>query len=132
MIENGIVQLVQADAIVTSLCAAGGYYAQLPEDQRLPCWSYLFVSDVADYTLLGMVALTMRRLQVDCYGASGADAIGLADAIDRILSGYKGVLPDPENTVVQGCFRSNLIDFFDSSSRSFRRMLEYTLWFNQS
>lgn len=132
MIENGIVQLVQASAAVQTLCAAGGYYAQLPEKQPLPCWSYLFVSDVADYTLDGRVDLTMRRLQVDCYGETGSDAITLADAVDKVLDGYKGTLPDPESTTVQGCFRSNLIDFFDSSSRTFRRMLEYNLWFNQS
>ena len=37
---------------------------------------------------------------------------------------------DPDSTVIQGCFRSNLIDFFDEASRTYRRMLEYELWFS--
>lgn len=130
MIESGIVILVQANADVTAISPIGGFLGELPKGQALPSWSYTFVSDVPLYTLTGKDPLTMRRLQIDCYGNAAAEAITLAYAIDKVLSGYKGTLPDPDSTVVQGCFRSNLIDFVDGDSRTFRRLLEYSVWFN--
>jgi hypothetical protein len=90
----------------------------------------MFVSDVPVYSLDGPNPLAMRRLQIDSFGTVAADAIRLAAAIDGVLSGYAGALSDPDHMVVQGCFRSNLIDFFDDASRTYRRMLEYELWFH--
>jgi hypothetical protein len=132
VIEAGIVQLIQADSAVSGLCPNGaGFLAQLPINQQLPSWSYTFVSDVPTYVFEGRDALTMRRLQIDCYASNGADAINLAHAIDAVLSAYHGTLPDSDRTIVSGCMRSNLIDFFDLESRSYRRLLEYKLWFYQ-
>ena len=131
MIEDGIVMLVQADPTVLGLCPVGGFYAVLPKGQALPCWSYIVVSEVSDYTLEGRADLTPRRLQLDLYGNGGADVMNLGRAIDNVLSGYAGTLPDPQATIVQACFRSNEIDFpYDPDSRTFRRLLEYDLWFN--
>jgi hypothetical protein len=129
MIEQGLVALVQGDARVFSVCSAGGFFAELPKGQALPSWTYTFVSDVPLYSLDGPNPLAMRRLQIDSFGTVAADSIRLAAAIDGVLSGYAGPLSDPDHTVVQGCFRSNLIDFFDNASRTYRRMLEYELWF---
>jgi hypothetical protein len=130
MIEDGIAQLVQADTTVNGICPVGGFYASLPKGTPLPSWSYIVVSEVTDYTLEHRVALTPRRLQIDTYASGGADALHLARAIDNVLSGYKGVLPDTESTNVQGCFRSNELDFFDDASRTYRRLLEYELWYD--
>lgn len=127
MIESGIVQLVQADATVLSLAPVGGFYAQLPKLQALPCWSYLYVSDVPTYTLQGVDNLTNRRLQIDVFGDTDVNTLTLATAIDQVLSGYAGTLS--ESTVVQGIFRTNVIDFFDPDARTYRRLLEYSVWF---
>jgi hypothetical protein len=78
-----------------------------------------------DYELPGPVSLGHTRIQIDCYGASGADAIRLAAAIDAVLIAYRGTMTDQDSTVVQGCFRTNKIDFFDDEARNYRRMLEY-------
>ena len=129
MIEQGLVLLLGSDPTVTSIAAVGGFFAQLPKDQALPSWSYLGVSDKAHYTFAGLVLTSSRRLQIDCYGYTAADVILLAGAIDRILSGFKGTLTDPDETVVQGAFRTQQIDFYDEASRTFRRMLEYEVWF---
>lgn len=118
--EQGFVALVNT-------AAAGGYFAQLPKDAQLPAWTYLVVSDPSDYTLQATVELSAMRMQIDCYGQTGAQAITLAKAIDAVLSGYLGTLPD--GTLVQGCFRTNRIDFFDDAARNFRRMLEYQIWY---
>jgi hypothetical protein len=130
MIEDGIVQLVQSDAAVLAICPVGGFYATLPKGMPLPCWSYIVVSEVADYSLVARTDLTPRRLQIDTYAMEGAEALNLARAIDNVLSAYKGTLPDTQQTVVQGCFRSNELDFFDDASRTYRRLLEYEVWFN--
>jgi hypothetical protein len=129
MIEQGLSQLVQGTTAVSAIAPVGGFYGQLPKGQALPSWSFIFVSDNPIYTLDGPNPLTNRRLQLDCYGNTGAEAITLGTVVDNALSGYTGTLADPDATVVQGCFRSNLIDFFDYESRTFRRMLEYSIWF---
>jgi hypothetical protein len=130
MIEQGLVLLVQGDAGVSAIAAKGGFFASLPKDYTLPTWTYQTISDVAGYLLTQPETVGERRVQIDCYGAKAADAIQLADAIDALLSGYRGTLTDPDATFVQGCFRDNMMDFFDPDTRTFRRMLDYKVWFN--
>jgi hypothetical protein len=128
MIEDGIVQLVQADPTVAAQCSFGGFYLSLPKGTPLPSWSYLVVSEVTGYTLRGRTNLTPRRLQIDVYAMDGAEALNLARAIDNVLSGWKGALPDTQATAVQGIFRDMTVgeaDFFDEVSRTYRRMLEF-------
>lgn len=130
MIEQGLVLAVQADAGVQAISPKGGFFATLPKDYVLPTWTYQTVSDVAGYLLTQPETVGERRVQIDCYGLTAADAIRLANAIDTFLSGFRGTLPDPDATFVQGCFRDNMMDFFDPDSRTFRRMLDYKIWFN--
>lgn len=132
MIEAGISRLVQSDSAVAALCPrGGGYLVQLPKDAPLPAWTFAFVSESPDYLLTKRSELTQRRLQVDCYGSIAADAITLADAVDQVLDRFQGTLADPDATVVHRCFFDNLIDFFDEGRQSFRRVLEYQIWFYQ-
>lgn len=131
MIEQGLVLLVNADVTVSAIIAKdGGFFAQLPKDFPLPSWTYDTVSDPAGYLLSQPETVGQRRIQIDCYGNTAAEAILLAKAIDDLLSGYVGTLPDPDATHVQGCFRTNLLDFFDVDPRTPRRMLEYLIWSN--
>jgi hypothetical protein len=130
MIELGVVLLVQGNAAVSAIAPTGGYFAQLPKDYKLPSWTYQTVSDPADYVLSGPMTQAERRVQIDCYGATAADAILLANAIDALLSGFTGTLTDPDATHVQGIFRDNMLDFFDTDSRTPRRMLDYKIWFS--
>jgi hypothetical protein len=125
MIEQGMVQLLQGTPAVAAIAANGGFFGTLPKDFPLPSWSYMVVSDPVDYELTGPVSLGSTRIQIDCYGAVAADALRLASAIDAVLIGYRGTLPDPDATVVQGVFRINKLDFFDPDARNYRRMLEY-------
>lgn len=125
MIEQGLALLLQGTPAVAAIAASGGFLGSLPKDFTLPSWSYIVVSDPVDYELLGPVSLGSTRIQIDCYGANGGDAIRLAAAIDAVLNGYRGTMTDPDSTFVQGCFRTNRIDFFDDEARNYRRMLEY-------
>ncbi len=85
-----------------------------------------------NYTFRGRNKLTMIRLQVDVYGDTGAQCVLTGRAIYSLLSGYKGVLPDPDATVVQGIFASDVVDFFDDNARTCRRMLEFEVHYEQS
>jgi hypothetical protein len=132
MLEAGLVSTIQADPTVAALCPVGGFAMQLPPDQTLPSWRHVSISEQTDYLLSGPDSLRMRRIQIDCYGNTAAEAISLASAIDAVLSQLKRVtLPDSDATRVEGVFRSNLIDFFDDAARSYRRMVEYTVWYFQ-
>ena len=131
MIEAGLVALVQGTAAVNAIAAVGGNLSEVPKDGALPTWTYVFISAPDSYTLAGEHGLIEARIQIDCYGNTGAECIRLAWAIDHVLSGFSGTLADPQNTVVDSCFRSNIIDFFDDAKRSYRRLLEYKLWFIQ-
>lgn len=132
MIEEGIVALVQADPAVSLIAPVGGFYVELPKDFRPPSWSWTNVSGPASYHLRGKSGPNTRRIQIDCFGdpnRRGTDAIALAAAIDKVLSGFSGLLPDADQTMADGIFQSDLIDFFDDVGRTYRRMLEYEVNF---
>lgn len=128
MIESGLSLLVQANSAVLAICPVGGFLTQLPKDQVLPSWSYMIISDHPNYVFEGESALSSRRFQIDCYGNTGEDTINLAKAIDAVLNGFRGLLPDTDSTIVPGCFRTGTQDFFDEARRSYRRMLEYLIY----
>ena len=132
MIEQGLVGLIQADAAVRKIAPAGGFLSELPKDYPLPSWTQKTVSQPTSASLTSFRGLKMRRFQIDCYGNAAADAINLAQAIDNVLDGFRGTLGDPDDTYVDSCLQSDLIDFFDDASRSYRRMLEYEIWFVQN
>lgn len=132
MIEQGLVGLIEGNAAVRAIAPTGGFLAELPKDYPLPSWTHKTVSQPTSATLTSFKGTKMRRWQIDCYGAAAADAINLAQAIDGVLDGFRGTLGDPDATYVDSCLQSDLIDFFDDASRSYRRMLEYEIWFVQN
>ena len=137
MLELALVTLVQGNAGVSAIASVGGFSIQLPKGQALPSWSYHIAAENLDYTLEGRAGVGFRRIQFDCYGNGAADCISLAAAIHSVLNGYSGTVltatsPITTLAVIQGCFLLNTIDFFDEPSRSYRRMLEYEVWFNQN
>lgn len=129
MIEQGLVMLLDGTGAVATLTAeGGGFLSELPKDQFLPSWSYLLVSHNPEATLTNVRGFAKFRIQIDCYGNTGPEVIALANAIDRVLQGFRGRLPDPDSTYVDSCFQSDLQDFpLDEAGRTFRRMLEYEI-----
>jgi len=135
VIEQGLVMLVQGNLNVQAIAETGGFLADLPKDFTLPSWTYLRIGTNSEDTCNSPGTLTQTRLQIDCYSAEGqgADVIRLGQAIDDVLNGFRGVLPDDDATYVDSCFQSDLVDhpFDDASRASYRRMLEYEIWFVQ-
>ena len=131
MIEEGIIGLVAAGLAAASppIVVTGGSLATLPKGQALPSWTYQMVSGVPDRTLWnpkgGLVA---GRIQIDCYGYSAADAVGLARAITGVLHGHRGTLPDADATYLDSAFWSDVHDpEWDEASRTWRRMIEFEI-----
>lgn len=111
----------------------GGFLDVLPKNQALPSWSYSVVSFVPQLGLLTTTGLAFLRLQIDVYGfeaQQGADVLTIAQQIDVTLNGFRGTLADPDSTYIDSCFTSDKKDFpFDPDARTYRRMLEYEIWF---
>jgi len=106
-----------------------GISDQLDPNSPLPAWAYKVIHDTSDRTLKGNVN-AFRRWEVNCYGSTSADAIRLASAIDTVLDGFFGTLPDPDSTFVTISNRVGSMSFFDDSQRTWRRMLEYEIWYH--
>jgi len=102
---------------------------QLPDGHALPSWTYTVVSAPVTYCLDGTKNFINGRIQIDCYANpdAAADAIRLGRAIDNVLSGFRGTLGDQDKTIVYGCFRSDIRDYFNEAARNYRRMLEYEI-----
>jgi hypothetical protein len=115
----------------------GGFAVQLPKDlisQTTPkAWTYRSITSEPTYVLEGQDGFTTWEIQLDCHGNTMDDAIVLARAIDSILrGGFRGILSDPDRTVVQGIFRQGpLVDGFSDSNRTYVRTLEYRIEYNQ-
>ena len=140
MIENGIVGLINADPGVLAALAGGvgGFgFDELAKNLPLPSWAFRFFGGHVIPTLggVGPKSFRWRRMEIHCMGSSADNTLTLAGAIDNVLSGFSGMLPDasPGGTQVDSIIPSNSpIDFFDSAARSWRRVLEYQVWFRPS
>lgn len=110
--------------------AVGGFAGHLEENQPLPAYTYKVVSPNQYTGLQFFKGLTMWRFQFDCFGATAVVAQTLANAIDRILNGFTGTLPDPDSTWVNVCLQTDRNGpNFSDSARNFWVMLEYEIWF---
>ena len=134
MLEAGLVQLVQSSPSVSTLSPGGGYLRQIPPGSSIPAWTYFTVTNPPNTGLQFVSGSTERRIQIDCYGNEQTDQqVQLAFAIDSVLNGFSGTLPDQDSTNILSCIRDNLEDMeTEPDSRLYRRMLEYTLWFVES
>lgn len=120
--------LVNGDADVAAMLPApGGFLGGLPKGTALPSWTYRWASDVTTgRSLQCHTGLTYARVQIDCYGYQRTDAVILGRAISKKLNGYRGVLADPDATIVDSIFSSDKHDpEEDTDSRTWRRVLEF-------
>lgn len=130
MIEQGLVMLIQA-GIGSPPMAVGGFAGQLPTNLLgSPAYVYSVISDRPNTTLRGTRGFGNRIMEFKCYGPSALLAQQLANAVDNVLDGYQGTLPDPDSTVVNSIIRTDRMgpDFSDSA-RNFYITLEYSIWF---
>ncbi|HXI42057.1 MAG TPA: hypothetical protein VNH83_18895 [Bryobacteraceae bacterium] len=136
-IEQGISLLVRNALSNPPDDAFGGFFAQLPKDwisaDRPRAWTYRFITSNPMYVLAGANGMVEAELQIDCHGFTPEDAIALAAAIDPVLSGFHGLLPDDDQTKVQGMFnQGSSTDGYSDVNRTFVRTLEYQIHYAAS
>lgn len=127
-LDQGIVLLLAQHGIYN------GFWIQLPPNFPYPSWTWTAIHEEAEAALQSPNGFFRRRFEIACYGntnGTGADVINLANAINNVLNGFVGYLPDPHNIFVGVCWNIDETDSFDSSARSKERRLEYEiLWAN--
>lgn len=115
----------------------GGFLGTLPEnfissDNRL-AYTYKVISDRPDTGLTHSVGFDLARFEINCFSFDRPGVILLSKAINLVLQGFHGILPDADATQIYCCKRSDLKDFdTDPNARNFRRMLEYEISFNNT
>jgi hypothetical protein len=138
VIEQGLMLLIQS-GLGSPPMVSGGFLDQLPENwMSTNEYGYMYriisLPDAKDnHGLTFSVGFEKIRFEVNCYGATAAAKLTLARAVNTVLQGFQGFLPDPDETRVYCCMRSDIMDFpYDSSARNFRRMLEFEISYNNT
>lgn len=132
MLESGLVQLLNNDPGVSAITPTGGFgFDELAKNMCLPSWAFRFVGGRSYVTLRSAQGLRWRRLEIHCMAGDADTTIGLAIAINAVLEGFSGLLPDnAPSTMVDSIFNTNTpVDFFDAGTRTYRRVLEYQVTF---
>ena len=89
--EEGFRALLQGDAgILAIVPAARINWGERPTREQLPAIVLTLVSGGESLTLDGPDGLAEARVQVDCYGATFAQARAVAEAVRARLNGYSG------------------------------------------
>lgn len=107
--EEALRTLILEDAAVSSV-ATGVFWDTIPQGQAGPLAVLFLVSTVTDYHMEGPSGFVEQRVQIDCRGATKAAAIGVARAIEDVLSGYAGSVG---SVVFQGIFKDNSRSSFE-------------------
>lgn len=144
-IDDGLLLLIeQGLSALTPPVTAPGYGTQLPKDLLSAATPLAFtvqsILSEPTYLLSGQDDFTGLEVQIDCHalgremgGPGKQGAVSLALAIDKVLrGGWAGVLPDADQTRVEGIFRlPHLQDGYSDVNRSNVRILEYRVNYHQ-
>lgn len=101
--EEALRALLLEDATVSSV-ATGVFWDTIPQGWLGPVVVLFRISTVTDYHMEGPSGMREQRVQIDCRGATKTEAIGVARAVEDVLSGYAGTV---NGTVFQGVFKEN-------------------------
>jgi hypothetical protein len=134
MIEQGIAQLVAANAAVQALIGnpARFYPVLVPEDAAYPCASYQVISDTPVDLLDGTRTLQPLRMQIDTWSggpvnASYGAAKNVQAAIRSLLEGFRGQLP--EGTNVAYIHVAMARDLYEQDARCYRTSTDFVIYF---
>ncbi len=131
MLEDGLFSLLTADSTIHSLIGTRLYPVQGVPDQ--PMYPYVTYQNVAggptEYSF--QIAQTKHaRIQFDIFGQTFSEGKQVISAISDVLSGFSGVLSDPQTTRIIICEELNTLDNFDVLQRSYRSISEFDFAFS--
>jgi len=124
MLEEGIVSALTTNSTFTALVGTRIYPVDGVRNQEtFPYVTYRNgPSPATEYYCDGKQILH-KSIQFDVWAQKYSDARNIANAIDGVLSGYAGTLPDGTRVIFATAV--NEIDNFDVDARAKRSIVEY-------
>ena len=107
------------------LVEARVYPEVLPQSPTLPAVVFSEVAGSEDYALDGPTGTAARRVQVDAWAKTRAEATALGAAVAALLSGHAGAAGGLE---VQGMFLLSERWDFESETALYRTSQDYEVW----
>jgi hypothetical protein len=117
--------LLTSDAGVAALAADRVYTEVLPQAPAVPAVVFTEVAGDDDVALDGPTGASSRRVQVDSWGKSRAEATALGLAAKAALAGHAGAAA---GFSVEGVFLLSERWDFDSESALYRTSQDYEVW----
>lgn len=117
--EVQLKDLLLADEGVAAIVGHKIFPLVIPQGTKLPCVSFQRISGMPANTLLGASGLEKINIEIDAWAKNYADAKDLAIAI-------RAAMP------AQGAWGAHLDadqDIYDSDTKYYRVIMEYTVWF---
>lgn len=116
---------VLADGTVAGLVALRMYPSVLPQAPTLPAITYNTISAIRQNTMDGPDGLPSKRIQIDSWGSTFAQAVSLADAIRQRLDGYRGTMGSTE---IKGVFANTERQLYDPDPKLYRISMDFVIW----
>jgi hypothetical protein len=116
---------LMADADVLAAASTRIYPTALPQKPSFPAATYNVISATRSPTMQHGDVLPSKRLQIDAWGSSFADAQELGEAIRVALDGYRGDMGD---TTVAAIFADTERTSYESEPKLYRVSRDYFIW----
>ena len=129
MIETALFQQITADSTVASLIATRLFPLVWPDAPVFPLATYQRISTVTDSLLSGPLSMCTVRMQYDAWAETYLQAKQIADALNAVLEGFQGTLPD--GTSVDNIVLDSSFDLYDSPSLRFRVSSDYLVTYTR-
>ena len=130
MIEEGLHALILADTATQSLIAGRLYPVIWPDVPTFPLCTFQRASTSTQSVLSGPLSLQTCRVQYDAWSQRYSDVKALFAAIDNVLNGYAGTLPN--GTRVVDITLDSSLDLYDSVALAHRVSSDYLVTFYTS
>lgn len=130
--EGDLRAMLVGHAPLTALVGQRIYWDEVPQGADRPCIVMYLVSGSTGYHMQGPDKLTSARIQFDCQAVLSTDKWAMADALEALLSGYRGAVG---GTYFDGMFLALGRDKTEPATNSgtFRvRQLDFEIWFRRA
>ena len=123
--EIALLSLVTGDASVTALLGDRINWLRRPEDvSALPAMVMQRIGGTPAYDFSGPSGITESRVQFDIWGATYEAAKSAANAVEDLISGYRGTVG---STDFQGIFIDSHRDSEDAELKEQTRLFRVTI-----
>lgn len=121
---SGFRALILADDTVRGIVDNRVYPLFLPQGVNYPAISYSQASGPRDSDLCGPTGRARRRLTVNSWAKTHVQVWSLADALRRVINGYRG---DMSGTFVGNVTMENEFDLYEEETKVFRVFQDYII-----